>query len=64
VTATKVGDICSKKVITISEETTLTDIATIMAEKKVHILPVVQAGKVVGVVGKRDVVKAVAQRAG
>ncbi|NTW60339.1 MAG: CBS domain-containing protein [Nitrospirae bacterium] len=64
VTATKVGDICSKKVITISEDTTLTDIATIMAEKKVHILPVVKAGKVVGIVGKRDVVKAVAQQAG
>lgn len=64
VTATKVGDICSKKVITISEDTTLTDIATIMAEKKIHILPVVRAGKVVGIVGKRDVVKAVAQQAG
>ena len=64
VTATKVGDICSKKVITISEDTTLTDIATIMAEKKVHILPVVRSGKVVGIVGKRDVVKAVAQQTG
>jgi len=64
VTATKVGDICSKKVITITEDTTLTDIATIMAEKKVHILPVVKAGKVVGIVGKRDVVRAVAQQAG
>jgi CBS domain-containing protein len=64
VTATKVGDICSKKVVTISEETTLTDIATIMDEKKVHVLPVVKAGKVVGIVGKRDVVKAVAQQAG
>ncbi len=63
-TATKVGDICSRKVITIAEETTLTDIATIMAEKKVHILPVVKAGKVVGIVGKRDVVRAVAQQAG
>jgi CBS domain-containing protein len=64
VTATKVGDICSKKVITLSEDTTLADIATIMAEKNVHILPVIKAGKVVGIVGKRDVVKAVAQQAG
>jgi CBS domain-containing protein len=64
VTATKVADICSKKVVTIAEETTLTDIATIMAEKKVHVLPVVKAGKVVGIVGKRDVVRAVAQQAG
>jgi len=63
-TATKVGDICAKKVVTITEDTTLTDIATLMSEKKVHLLPVVTAGKVVGIVGKRDVVKAVAQQAG
>ena len=63
-TATKVGDICAKKVVTITEEATLTDIATLMDEKKVHILPVVKAGKVVGIVGKRDVVRAVAQQAG
>ena len=63
-TATKVGDISVKKVVTITEDTTLTDIATIMSEKKVHLLPVVRSGKVVGIVGKRDVVKAVAQQAG
>jgi CBS domain-containing protein len=63
-TATKVGDICAKKVVTITEDTTLTDIATLMSEKKVHLLPVVASGKVVGIVGKRDVVKAVSQQAG
>jgi CBS domain-containing protein len=62
VTATKVGDICARKVVTISEDTTLTDIATIMSEKKVHLLPVVRSGAVVGIVGKRDVVRAVASR--
>lgn len=61
-TATKVGDICAKKVVTITEDTTLIDIATIMSEKKVHLLPVVASGKVVGIVGKRDVVRAVAQQ--
>lgn len=64
VTATKVADIMVKKVVTIAEDASLTDIATIMSEKKVHILPVVKAGKVVGIVGKRDVVKAVSQQAG
>jgi CBS domain-containing protein len=59
--ATKVSDICVRKVTTITEDTTVTDIATIMAEKKVHLLPVVKNGKVVGIVGKRDVVKAVAR---
>ncbi len=60
--ATKAEDICVRKVITITEETTIVDIATIMSEKKIHLLPVVKAGKVIGIVGKRDIVKAVAQQ--
>jgi len=63
VTATKVGEICERKVVTITENTDLTEIATLMSEKKLHLLPVVEGGKVIGIVGKRDVVKAVARRA-
>ncbi len=62
-TATRVGDICTRKVVTITEETSIVDIATIMSEKKIHLLPVVKAGKVTGIIGKRDVVQAVAQQA-
>ncbi len=62
-TATRVGDICSRKVVTITEDTTVIDIATIMSEKKAHLLPVLKAGKVVGIVGKRDMVKAVVRQA-
>ncbi len=61
-TATRVGDICVRKVVTIGEDTTVVDIATIMTEKKVHLLPVVKAGKLAGIVGKRDMVKAVARQ--
>jgi len=63
ITATRAGDICTRKVLTITEDTTLVDIATIMDEKKAHLLPVVKNGKMVGIVGKRDVVKAVARQA-
>ncbi len=62
-TATKVGDICTRKVVTVAEDTTIEEIATVMSEKKVHLLPVVRAGKVAGIVGKRDVVKAIARQA-
>ena len=62
-TATRVGDICNRKVVTIAEDTTVMDIATLMSEKKVHLLPVLKAGKVVGIVGKRDMVKAVIRQA-
>ncbi len=63
VTATKVGDICARKVVTITEDSTVADIATIMSEKKLYLLPVVRGGKVIGIVGKRDVVKAMARQA-
>jgi CBS domain-containing protein len=62
-TATRVGDICARKVVTITEDTTVMDIATLMSEKKVHLLPVLKAGKIVGIVGKRDMVKAAARQA-
>jgi CBS domain-containing protein len=61
-TATKVGDICVRKVVTVKPDTPIVDIATIMSEKKFHLLPVVEGGKVLGVVGKRDMVKAVARQ--
>jgi CBS domain-containing protein len=61
--ATRVEEICARKVITITEDTTFVEIATIMAEKKVHLLPVVMHGKITGIVGKHDMVRAVAQQA-
>jgi CBS domain-containing protein len=60
--ATQVREICTRSVVTITEATTVVDIATIMAEKKVHLLPVLRNGKLAGIVGKRDVVKAVARQ--
>ena len=54
--ATTVGDICTKKVMSIKEDTTLQEVATIMSEKKIHLLPVLRDDVVVGIVGKHDVV--------
>jgi CBS-domain-containing membrane protein len=54
----RVGDICNPDVTTIDEDTTLTDIATIMTDKDVDLLPVMSKGKLVGIVGKEDVLKA------
>lgn len=46
---------------TIIPETTIEEIATIMAEDKAYYLPVLEAERVVGVVTKRDFIKAVAK---
>lgn len=52
-----VADIYSKKPLTVTEDTPLDELATIMAEKNVHTLPVIRAGRLVGVIGKGDIIK-------
>lgn len=56
-----VHDLMTRKVITINQETSLEDIATMMMEKKIHLLPVVQEGKLVGIVGKKDLIKGISK---
>jgi CBS domain-containing protein len=58
-TATEVKEICTREVITIEEDTPLSEIATIMSEKRVHLLPVLKGGRIVGIVGKKDVIRAI-----
>ena len=52
-----VDEICNKDIVSLTEETTLEEIATIMSEKNIHLLPVLRDGAVVGIVGKADIVK-------
>ena len=56
-TANTVADICSKEVITIDSETSLEYIATLITERKIHLLPVLTEGKLVGIIGKKDLIK-------
>ena len=57
IAATKVAEICSGTPKTISSDTRLDEIATIMAEDNVHTLPVLDGGKLVGIIGKKDIIK-------
>ena len=61
--ATTVDEICTKKVVSITEENTLYEIATIMAEQNIHLLPVLRGKMVVGIVGKADMVRAMTYEA-
>ncbi len=58
---TKVGDICSQSLISVSPETSLEELATLMAEQKVHTLPVMAGDALVGVIGKADIIRTIAQ---
>lgn len=62
-TASTVGEICVKNPITVEADTTLEEIATIMTERKIHLLPVVENKRLVGIVGKRDLIKGFADEA-
>lgn len=54
----KVADILTPSPVTVTEETLLDEIATIMAEKNVHTLPVMRGETLVGVIGKKDIIRA------
>ena len=57
----KVGDICSQDLITVDVEDSLETVATVMAEKHCHTLPVMEENGLVGVIGKVDIVRVIAQ---
>ncbi|MFH1239346.1 MAG: CBS domain-containing protein [bacterium] len=57
----KVADIMVKEVITVTEETDIQDIATLMTEKNIHLFPVMKNEAIAGIVGKADVLKAIAK---
>lgn len=57
-TARKVGEICTREVVTCTPETPVADIATLMVDHKAHLIPVAEAGKVVGVVARLDIIRA------
>ena len=59
-TATTVEQAMSSDVRTVSPDATIEEIASVMAEEKYYTLPVVEAGRLVGVVGKEDVLRTLA----
>ena len=52
-----VADAMTPDPMTITPETTVEEVATIMVSKKYHTLPVVEDGMLVGIVGKDDILK-------
>ena len=58
--ATTVGEIMSPDPFTITPQTTTEEIADIIVEKRYYSLPVVENGKLVGIVGMEDMLKRLA----
>lgn len=58
VTAATVGELYHHDPITCSPETTMRELAGLMSQHRVHLLPVVDGGKMVGVVARLDLIRA------
>lgn len=57
IAATRVSEAMSANPATVSPQTSLEEIATLMVSKSFHTLPVVEGGKLVGIIGKEDVLR-------
>jgi CBS domain-containing protein len=55
--AVTVEDIYRKEVVTVGEDTPVDEIATIMSERNIHLVPVVKGRKIKGIIGKIDIIK-------
>ena len=62
IAASKVSDAMSTKVVTVAPDMTIDEIAALMVDKKFHTLPVMQDDKLLGIVGKKDVLKTLIPR--
>ncbi len=57
----RVQDVMTENPVTIAPDTPVNEIARLMASKGVHTLPVLEAGKLVGIVGKLDLIRGLAR---
>jgi CBS-domain-containing membrane protein len=58
ISARKVAEICTREVTTCTPQTPVSEIASLMVENKAHLIPVLDGGKVVGVVARLDIIRA------
>ncbi len=57
IAATQVAEAMTRNPITVDVDADLEDIATLMVKDKIHTLPVLDQGKLVGVIGKEDILR-------
>ena len=57
IAASRVAEAMSPNPETVNPEASLEEIATLMVSKGFHTLPVVERGKLVGIIGKEDVLR-------
>lgn len=56
----KVSEVMTSQLVTVAEDTPVSEIAALLTERRIKRVPVVQEGRVVGIVSRADIVQAVA----
>ncbi|SHK34173.1 CBS domain-containing protein [Paramaledivibacter caminithermalis] len=57
----KIKDVMTKNIIAVSENTPVGKIAHLMIENEINRVPVIKQGKLVGIIGREDIIKAIAE---
>lgn len=63
-TATFVKEAMTDKVVTVPEDCPVSDVVALMQKKKINRVPVVRHGKLIGIVTRNDILKAIVERDG
>jgi len=56
----RVGDVMTRPVVTVREDTAVADIARLLEERRIKRVPVVRSGKLVGIVSRADLLRGLA----
>jgi len=59
IVATSVAQAMIPDPITVDPDTSLEDIATLMVNNNIHTLPVLEGGRLVGIIGKEDILRTI-----
>jgi CBS-domain-containing membrane protein len=58
-----VAEVMSPQPVTVDPDTPVAQLAALMAKEQVHTLPVLEGGKIVGIIGKMDIIRALGKSA-
>ena len=59
-TGRTVGDIYSSDIVTVSPDSAISDVADLLSSRKITALPVVEGGKLVGIISRIDLIRSMA----
>jgi CBS domain-containing protein len=63
-TASHVKDAMTSKVIAVEEDTTVSEVVSIMLKHRINRVPVVRHGKLIGIISRNDILKSLVERDG